>query len=346
VNTAGVEGPLSPPMDGVTQNYNTPESPANLAAVADGICRIRVSWDAVTRNTASIPDGAFLDFAGYRLYRSTSSGSGPDPANLLLGENVLGEMGSPALTDDKAVSCRAYYYVVTAVDDCGVESEPSAEVSGQVSSTANIVVPTGVNAFFDGTDVRVRWDRVREDVDGNPVWVEDYRIYRAGPLLVGSDPPVVPIDFAQIATVQGDIEFREPRPSPGYESWYAVEAVDDCGNDSGPSTPALASCTFHGEVRFNRPRYGEEYGSPMHIEVYVDNPVGSYDGLRVTFRNEDDLSTYTRTWGGPGPVWVYDMSEVPDGAFTPGWYTLTAEVDQLDGTTLCTDSTVTRARLR
>jgi hypothetical protein len=66
----------------------------------------------------------------------------------------------------------------------------------------------------------------------------------------------------------------------------------------------------------------------------------------VTFHNEDDLTTRTLVWAGPGPGWGYDVRAIPDGSFTPGWYSIVAEVDQFDGTSTCTDSTVTRARLR
>jgi hypothetical protein len=40
------------------------------------------------------------------------------------------------------------------------------------------------------------------------------------------------------------------------------------------------------------------------------------------------------------------MQGPPADEFTPGWYTIVAEVDRFDGTSICTDSTVIRARLR
>ena len=346
VNTAGTEGPLSPPMSRRTQNYNTPESPGDFAAAPDGVSRIRLSWDAVTQNTTDVPDATLRDLDGYRLFRATSPGFTPGSTSLYRDETLLDDAGYPSWVDNEAVSCRTYYSMVTAIDDCGLESAPSTEVSAQVTSTADLYAPSGVDAFFDGGEVRMSWDRVRDDVDGAEVWVDDYRVFRAGPLLEGSEPPTVPFDFAQIATVHGATEFREPRADPGFEYWYTVQGFDDCGNESEQSAPARASCTFQGDVTLADPGHGDDYWTNMPVEVRVDGAAGVYDELRLTFHNEDDGSTYTETRSGPGPNWNYTMRGPGEGPFTAGWYTIVAQVDQLDGTSTCTDSSVTRARLR
>jgi prepilin-type N-terminal cleavage/methylation domain-containing protein len=341
VNTGGIEGEQSPPMSRRAQNYNVPASPDNLRAAEERVSRIGLSWDAVTRNTFDVPEAALRDLAGYRIYRSTSSGLAPGPAQL-----YADRVPQPAWIDSRAVSCRTYYYVVTAVDDCDLESAPSAEVTESTRSQAELVPPAGVRAFFDGSDVRLSWDRVRDDVDGTEVWVEDYRVFRAGPVPQGSEPPAVPFDFMEIETVRGAIEFREPRAEPGYEYWYTVQAFDDCSNRSGYSEPATASCSFQGDVRFEWPGHAGEYSPYMYVEVRVAGAAGVYEELRLTFRNEEDGTVYHETLSGPGPVWTYTMRRGDEGPFTTGWYTIEAEVDQFDGESLCTEVSVTRARLQ
>ena len=341
VNTGGIEGEQSPPMSRRTQNYNVPASPGNLRATEERVSRIALTWDAVTRNTVDVPDAVLRDLAGYRLYRSTSSDVAPDPAHL-----YVDRLPQPAWTDFRAVSCRRYYYVVTAVDDCGVESAPSEEVKQTTESHAELFAPAGVRAFFDGGDVRLSWDRVRDDVEGTEVWVEDYRVFRAGPVPQGSEPPAVPYDYMHVDTVHGAIEFREPRADPGYEYWYAVQAMDDCGNESGYSEPARASCSFRGDVQFAWPMHAETSSPYMYVEVRVLDGSGVYEDLRLTFRNEDDGTVYHETVRGGGPVWTYSMRRVDEGRFTAGWYTIEAEVDQFDGESLCTEASVTRARLQ
>ena len=347
VNTAGAEGPLSAPMSRRTQNYNTPESPENFSAAADGVGRIRLSWDHVTRNTVDIPDAELRDLDGYRLYRARNAGLTPAPANRHRDETVLNEASAPTWVDYEAVSCRTYHYVLTAVDRCQVESAPSVEVSEDTPSTsAALEPPSGVDAFLVGGEVRLRWDRLRDDADGAVVWVDDYRVFRAGPLPAGSEPPSVPFDFAEVATVHGATEFREPRADPGFEYWYAVQGYDDCGNESPQSLPARASCTFQGDVTFGSPSHGEDYSTNIPVQVIVENASGIYPELRLSFYNEDDGSTYTETAYGTGPIWYFTMRGPGEGPFTPGWYRIVAQVDQLDGTATCTDSSVTRAHLR
>jgi len=293
-----------------------------------------------------VPDAQLRDLAGYRLYRSTSTGVTPDPTLLHTDESVLKVQSHPADVDPNVVSCQTYYYVVTAVDACGLESAPSEEASEMIPSYADPVAPADVHAFFGGADVRLIWGRVRDDVELSEIWVDDYRIFRAGPVPAGSEPPAVPFDYAHIATVSGT-EFRDARPDPGYEYWYAVRAFDPCGHESEMSMPARASCTFHGDVRIAHPEHGDDSLDNMYVEVRVDGAAGTYEGVRLTFVNEDDGRVYVKSRSGSGPVWPYSMNGTHGGGpFTEGWYTITAEVDQLDGGTVCTDSATTRAQLR
>ena len=94
---------------------------------------IDFGWDA---NTES-------DLAGYRLYQSTTAGS------YVKGE-FLAEILAPAVTYTlENVADGTYYYVLTAYDNNGNESDFSNEVTADVDQTA----PAAPQGF---------WSRIRE----------------------------------------------------------------------------------------------------------------------------------------------------------------------------------------
>lgn len=107
----------SEPSDPVTVNLADifpPAVPTGLAAVPGGTATraaIDLSWQ---------PNGE-PDLAGYHVYRSTASGS----FQRLTSAPVLG----PAFSDTTVTPGTAYTYRVTAIDNSGNESPPSAEVT-------------------------------------------------------------------------------------------------------------------------------------------------------------------------------------------------------------------------
>lgn len=91
-----------------------PPAPAEVRAQSkDGA--VALEWNAVDAG----------DLAGYRVYRApTSISAGADPSPVS-GERPIAETG---YTDDSGQNGTTYYYVVTAVDGAGNESDPSPEV--------------------------------------------------------------------------------------------------------------------------------------------------------------------------------------------------------------------------
>lgn len=87
-----------------------PAAPSGLAAVSSG-GSIVLTWNANTEG----------DLAGYNVYRSAVSGSGYTKLNGSL-------LSSPEFTDSDVTFYSTYYYIVTAVDIYGYESEYSVEV--------------------------------------------------------------------------------------------------------------------------------------------------------------------------------------------------------------------------
>ncbi len=339
ISGAGISSSPSTPSSRVTQNLNTPDSPQNFVSTLDGNGNVLLDWDSVTQNTAPIPDATLRDLSGYRVYRATTSGFTPDSSTRIKSTS------SSRYTDVKTVACRPYYYRVTAYDRCGVESDPTDELSGSVTTTVAPREPGGVNAFLEGgTQIRLSWQRVLDDINGDPIWIEDYRVFRTAALPEGV-VPVVPDDFGFLATVVGATEYTDTMPPPTTVYWYLVTTIDDCGNESGYSAAASASCSFSGDVVFDQPDYADEFFPSTLIDVEVLNGSGGYTEMRLDFVNETDGSTYQELVTGPGPEWLYSMRGPGEGPFTEGWYTITAAVDQQDGLGVCTRSATTRVHL-
>ena len=87
-----------------------PAAPTGLGATA-GDGSVSLDW----------ANNGETDLAGYRVYRSTSSGGGYGA--------VSGLLGSSAYTDNSVTNGTTYYYVVTAEDTSGNESGDSNEAS-------------------------------------------------------------------------------------------------------------------------------------------------------------------------------------------------------------------------
>ncbi|MGH7213831.1 MAG: fibronectin type III domain-containing protein [Tepidisphaeraceae bacterium] len=105
-----------------------PAAPSTPGGQSHSSSQINLDW----------ADSAEPDLAGYRVYRSTTSGFTPGPANLITTNLVTASQ----FADTGLSANTTYYYRVAAVDTSGNESQASAEISAttQVSGlpTVNI----------------------------------------------------------------------------------------------------------------------------------------------------------------------------------------------------------------
>ena len=153
---------------------------------------------------------------------------------------------------------------------------------------------------------------------------------------------MVPVGFSVIDTVSGSTEYVDTPAPDGYRYWYAVTAIDDCGNESGWSEATAPTCSFIGHVVFDAPEHDEQVWPTARIDVRISSASGSYDELRLHFTNETDGTQYSEILPGPGPNWTYYAQGPGEGLFTEGWYTVVAQVDQFDGSQTCTNSATRR----
>ncbi len=126
-----------------------PDAPAGLAATA-GDSQVALDWN----------DNSEGDLAGYKVYRSTSSGT-----SYVLATTISGS--TSAHTETGLTNGVTYYFVVTAYDTEGNESAYSSEVS------AAPVAPASCNSVSykhavdgDGSDEYFRFSGSRSDLAG------------------------------------------------------------------------------------------------------------------------------------------------------------------------------------
>lgn len=127
------------PQDTITipaPDETAPTTPASLTATVDG-ADVDLAWAAATD-----ADGV----AGYRVYRSTTTGFTPGPGTL----RHTSAGGGLAYTDP-APAAGTWFYKVTAYDDAGNESTASPEAS------ATIAAPQDFTPFVTVTDWHTAW---------------------------------------------------------------------------------------------------------------------------------------------------------------------------------------------
>jgi len=304
--------------------------------------------------TVGDPESPLIrDLAGYRVYRGAYSGFTPAPSNRIADAATVRPTTGPLFSDDTAVNCRPYYYRVVAVDRCGVEGAAATEVPGLAHSDVKPLAPASAAAYFVPTGgVRAMWDPVFADVTGEPIHIEDYKVFRTRVLPGSTDPrTLTAADFTLVGQVIGGLEFVDSSilVAPDQTVFYRVTATDDCSpaNESDPSAPARPTCYFAGRPEILEPAYGSLVWGTTRITVQVDGGNGSYAGLRLRFINEDDQSETSFALPMSGTAAAFDWQAQPGvqgpDFFKEGPWQIIAEIDQLvgSGPAVCTATTAT-----
>jgi fibronectin type 3 domain-containing protein len=105
-----------------TEGVNAAPNPPDGLQAAPGNALVSLEWD-----------GNFeADLASYSVYKSTTSGA--------YGSALATGLLSADFTDSTPLNGTTYFYVVTAMDNDGNESEASEEVSATPSSTLNVAI--------------------------------------------------------------------------------------------------------------------------------------------------------------------------------------------------------------
>jgi prepilin-type N-terminal cleavage/methylation domain-containing protein len=315
----------------VVANTNTPSAPTAPSATTDQVNNVRLSWTAVTTNTASVPAGdplapACRDLAGYRVYRNDNAVTGP----LLVNEGVVHAPNSPPYNDTATINCHDYYYKVAAVDTCGIESALTDAFRGQATSSIAPKAPTNVQAFLLGKgDANVTWSAVVKDVSEHPIVIGAYDVYRSE-VMAKTDPvssavfPDTPIGTSSTLSYADKVM---PPLKADETLYYMVKAKDECVNYSEASDPAEPGCAFSGTVVINPPTEGGVVAGPVTTTVTVVAGTDTYTGVTITYTHAVKGVTRTFTSSSAGPAWT-DSEWL---AMPTGPYTITATVTNSTG---------------
>ena len=354
IDAAGNPSTPAPIVQATTSNTNTPEAVLALNATgSEG--QVDLDWSEIVENTGSTSGDpaspAIRDLAGYRIYRGTSPGFSPSSANRIADENDVANLPAPVFTDAQVAYCKPHYYKVTAVDECGLEGQASNEVSAQSWTDVDPLAPLDVQAFRSGpSKVRVKWSSVQGDLNGDPIYIDTYKIYRSPFQPAGIDDPS---SWSYLGRVTDATEYYDSIVIPaGQTVHYLIRAVDSCSppNESALSEAAPAGCNFSGRVEIEEPDYGEIVAgdTPMLVNNIDAVPAAVNDKVLVTFLREDG-SSWSTTIGGGGFSWQYTwqagLNGYPINFFKQGDYHVTARVEQTFGGQSCAAETTIRVTL-
>gem|GEM_PF-2183031 len=199
---------------GVDTTVPTAVQGLEVSSTDDG-GEIKVAWNASTADED--------DIAGYRVYYSSISTSGP--FELLAMEQYQADIASQDFVHVSLVNGVTYYYTVTAYDTSGNESTVLPATGTYASCSTDMIAPAvpGIPQLVtvaSGKQLLVNWT---ESADTD---VAEYRIYRSetGENGTYSEVNVVKKGFTSVT----DSGLKNNVPY-----WYRIIAVDAKGNPSG-----------------------------------------------------------------------------------------------------------------
>ncbi|HEX4824899.1 MAG TPA: fibronectin type III domain-containing protein [Candidatus Polarisedimenticolaceae bacterium] len=341
-NGAGNVSVKSNEVSAAVANTNTPSAPTGPTATSSLVNNVQVNWTAVTTNTANVPAGdpiapGIRDLAGYRIYRGDVSGFTPAAANRIADETVVKSPLEPPHIDNTTVNCHTYYYKITAVDTCGLESTASSAVSGHATTSIAPSAPTNVQAFrMSTTLIAVTWTPVTTDVSSNPVTVAGYDVYRSN--VVNKTDPVSMVVFPTTPLASTVLPVYNDNAPPAMTSlqtvYYMVKAKDECVNYSAASSLAQAICQFSGTVSFTTPANGATIAGVVPVTVTVTGGTDTYASVSIVYTHSVNGVTRSFTSVTPdsvcasgGTCWT-DTGWLANPA---GAYTITATVTNSSG---------------
>ncbi|MBZ5639015.1 MAG: prepilin-type N-terminal cleavage/methylation domain-containing protein [Acidobacteriia bacterium] len=335
LDAAGNVSVNSDERSATTTNTTTPKVPTSLTATTNLTSSVRLSWAAVTENTSSVsgdPHSPMIrDLGGYRVYRGATGSFTPATGNKIGDETTVLPLDSPLFLDVTAVNCRPYYYKVTAVDTpCGLESAATAGAAGQATSAVKPQPPANVQAYLlYGNNVRVVWQAVTQDVNGGQIAIDTYKVWRAGPVPVATDPGT--LDYSYIGNVVGSLDYIDthaPSTPADQQIYYRVSAIDDCPNESDLSSSAYPTCSFTGSVQFTTPTEGQPVAGVVTVTATVAGGTDTYTQATFTYTHVSQGVTRTQVVAGAGPSWSDSWLANP-----PGQYRLDVTVQNSTGCT-------------
>lgn len=325
----------SPEVSATTTDTTTPSQPTTASAVPS-VHGVGISWSPVVTNVEDVPgDPAspmIRDLAGYRVYR----GNEPNVLASRMPYANETEVTGPPWYDTGAVNCHNYYYAITAVDKCGVESVPTPAFRAYASTSIAPEAPANVQALvLEHSRVVVSWDPVTKDVAGNDIAIGAYDVYRSKDRPYGDpSPPSFPLTPVGTATSTTYVDLTPSTPDQLDRVFYAIKAKDECVNESAASSPVQARCAFSGSVELSLVN-GAVVAGVTPVTVYVNGGTDTYTGVTITYTTAAGDLTRTFAATTTGTFWTDIWLANP-----PGAYSITATITSSNGCTASKTITV------
>ena len=202
VDAQGDESDPSAPANVTTSDTVAPSPPANLHSTSVTASEVSLAWDAASDNVA---------VTGYRLFRDGQA---------------IADLAGRAYTDAGRQAATVYRYTVSALDQAGNVSAPSAPLDVTTLS-ARPDRPLGLQASaVAGQDaIDLSWQP-----PANSAGVAGYRVYRDGASTA----------LAELSGV-ASTSYRDTSVAAATAYSYTVTAVDAAGNESEHSGAAAVT---------------------------------------------------------------------------------------------------------
>ena len=355
---------LATPTPVTVADSTTPSAVPNLITTGDSGGQnaalddvIRLAWGTVNTNVQSLscdPEPTKIrDLKGYRLYRAAS------PGNLIsAGANYVEPDALPAGTaefyDTNVVSCRQYYYDITAVDECGNESAPlSANQDGLATTPYTPGKPGGIVVSPSVGVNQLTWAPVTYNTNdpADQILVDTYRVYR----LAASVEPSSEESYWRSAATNWDTVVTDAAApafvdttalalNPGEVYYYRVAALDDCPNE-GPMSDIVKGelCDFGGYIYIMDPYDFQSIAigtqASIYVEVFPEAAAETFDGfVQITDPYGVEVASIGNA-AAPLPAPITGVWET--AGLTPGEYAVTATFTNSSGCTSSFTSQVT-----
>ncbi|WP_051010711.1 LpqB family beta-propeller domain-containing protein [Salinibacter ruber] len=318
VDTSGNESGSSSEVTASPSDMTAPAAPSGFSGSA-GDGTVDLGWDGVSAE----------DLGGYNVYRSTSSISdisGRSPLN----ESLL---SGTSYTDDGVENGTTYYYVVSAVDTSGNESDPSSEVtaspsgSGGGGSANNLIAFSSEDTGGDAEIYTVRPDgsnlrQVTNSATGiSPTWSPDgSRIaFTADGGGDDANDPIATIrpDGSDLSPVTDPADVEDGRIADVAPEWSP--SGDRIAFSRDPDTTARD--TTEPRIYTVDPD-GSDLRQVAEDKAIGFNPTWSPDGSRIAFSTPADPSViFTIRPDGSDLRQVTDRSDIDgnSGDLAPAW---------------------------
>jgi hypothetical protein len=195
----GVESTASDVVPGMATSTVNPAAPQNAQAFVAGLGRIRVTWQAVTRDV----NDSIIKIDTYKVWRAEPVPEGADPLTLtygLIGTVAGGLLEHVDASPPTVPTGYRLYYRVSALDDCPNESELSEPTFAQCAFTGNV--------------------RITNPIDGQAV----AGVVPVAVLVEGGTDTYTKATFTFTHAIQGTVATQEvPGPGPSWSyDWFAT----------------------------------------------------------------------------------------------------------------------------